>query len=127
MFHGKQCGSCVGVCLQFVSSRQQLQASLAICSQLQLVNVTVWCTLEQCVFLYDTYVKFGSARKCWRKFRCKFYDERAPSRQTIHNLVNKLRTMGLFINKKQNVSNVCLLRRSYMTQGPDLNMHLENY
>jgi hypothetical protein len=46
--------------------------------------------------MYDTYVKYGSARK----FRRKFYDERFPSRQTIHNLVNKLRT-GLLIDKKQ--------------------------
>jgi hypothetical protein len=52
-------------------------------------------TLEQCVFMYDTYVKFGSAGKCRRKFRRKFHDERVPSRQTIHNLLNKLRTTGL--------------------------------
>jgi hypothetical protein len=53
-------------------------------------------TLEQRVFLYDIYmyVKYGSARKCRRKFRPAFRDERVPSRQTIHNLVNKLRTMG---------------------------------
>jgi hypothetical protein len=37
-------------------------------------------TLEQRVFLYVTYVKYGSAVKCRRKFR----DERVPSRQTIH-------------------------------------------
>jgi hypothetical protein len=53
-------------------------------------------TLE-CVFLYDTYVNYESAGKC----RQKFNDERVPSRQTIHNLVNKLRTMGLLISKKQ--------------------------
>jgi Fe2+ transport system protein FeoA len=53
-------------------------------------------TLEQRVFLYDTYVKYGSAGKCRRKFR----GERVPSRQTIHNLVNKLRTMGFLIGKK---------------------------
>jgi hypothetical protein len=54
-------------------------------------------TLEQCVFLYDTYVKYGSARKC----RQKLYDERVPSRQTVYNLVNKHRSMGLLIDKKQ--------------------------
>jgi hypothetical protein len=32
-------------------------------------------TLEQCVFLYDSYVKYGSAGKC----RQKFCDERVPS------------------------------------------------
>jgi transposase len=52
--------------------------------------------LEQCVFLYDTYVKYGSSGKCQRKFR----DERVPSRQTIHNLVNKLKTTGLLTDKK---------------------------
>jgi hypothetical protein len=58
-------------------------------------------TLEQCVFLYNAHVKYRSARKCQQKFRCKFRDGRVPSRQTIHNLANKLRTMGLLIDKKQ--------------------------
>jgi hypothetical protein len=49
-------------------------------------------TLEQHVFLYDTYVKYGSARKCWRKFRRNFHDESVLSRQTSHSLVNKLKT-----------------------------------
>jgi transposase len=53
-------------------------------------------SLEQRVFLYDTHVKYGSAGKCRRKFR----DERVPSRQTIHNLVNKLRTTGLLTDKE---------------------------
>jgi hypothetical protein len=34
-------------------------------------------------------------------FDVNFRDERVPSRQTIHNLVNKLRTTGLLIDKKQ--------------------------
>jgi hypothetical protein len=58
-------------------------------------------TLEQHVFLYDTYVKYGSAVKCRRKFRRKFREERVPSRKTVHSLVNKLRTTGLLIDKKQ--------------------------
>jgi hypothetical protein len=53
--------------------------------------------LEQRVFLYDTYVKDGSTRKCWGKSR----DERVPSRQTFHNLVNKHRTTGLLIHGKR--------------------------
>jgi transposase len=61
----------------------------------------VWYTWEQCVFLYDTYLKHGSARKCRGYFRRKFRDERVPSRQTIHNLVNKLRSTGLLIDKNQ--------------------------
>jgi hypothetical protein len=35
------------------------------------------------------------------KFQCKFCDERVPSRKTVYNLVNKLRTTGLLIHKKQ--------------------------
>jgi hypothetical protein len=54
-------------------------------------------TLDQHVFLHDSYVKYGTAGKCQQNF-C---DERVPSRQTIHNLVNKLKTRGLLKDKKQ--------------------------
>jgi transposase len=57
-------------------------------------------TLEQRVFVYDTYVKYGSAGQCRRKFRRKFRGARVPSRQTIHNLVNKLTTTGFLIENK---------------------------
>jgi hypothetical protein len=56
--------------------------------------------LEQRVILYESCVKYGSSRKRRRKFQRKFRDERVPSRQTIRNLVNKLRTTGLLIDKK---------------------------
>jgi hypothetical protein len=65
MFHGEKCDSCMGVCLWFFSSRQQLSPPLAICSQLQLVSIAVRhgaVSLEQRVVLHDTYVKYGSAR-----------------------------------------------------------------
>jgi hypothetical protein len=58
-------------------------------------------TLEQRVFLYDRCVKNGSAGKRRRKLRRKFRDEKIPSRKTVHNLVNKLRTTGLLIDKKR--------------------------
>jgi hypothetical protein len=61
----------------------------------------VWYAVEQRDFLYDTHVKYASARKCRRIFRRKFHDERVPRRQTVHNLVNKLGTTGLLIDKKQ--------------------------
>jgi hypothetical protein len=51
--------------------------------------------------LYDNYLNYGSARKCRRKFHRIFHDERAPSRQTIHNFLNKLRITRLLIDKKQ--------------------------
>jgi hypothetical protein len=57
-------------------------------------------TLAQRVFLDHTHVKYESAGKRRRKFLLKFRDERIPSRQAIHNLVNELRTTGLLIEKK---------------------------
>ncbi|PNF19355.1 hypothetical protein B7P43_G06719, partial [Cryptotermes secundus] len=36
-----------------------------------------------------------------RKFRGKFRDERVPSRQSIHNLMNKLTSTGLLTDRKQ--------------------------
>jgi hypothetical protein len=57
-------------------------------------------TLDPRVFLYDTYVKYRSAGKCQWKFWYKFHDGRVLSRQIIHNLVNKLRTVRLLIYKK---------------------------
>jgi hypothetical protein len=56
--------------------------------------------LEQRVFLYNAYVKYGSAGKCRRKFRRKFRDERVPSRNIFNNLVNKLRTTSRLVDKK---------------------------
>jgi hypothetical protein len=104
MLHGEQCDSSMGICLWFVTSGQQLSAPLAICPELQIVSSVFRhgaVYLEQHVFLYDTYVKYGSARKCRQKFWHKFCDERVPSIQTVHNLMNKLRSMGVLIDKKQ--------------------------
>jgi hypothetical protein len=58
-------------------------------------------TLEQRVFLYDTHVKYKSARKRRRNFWRKFRYETVPSRKIIHNFMNKLRTTGPLIDKKQ--------------------------
>jgi hypothetical protein len=68
-------------------------------------------TVEQRVFLQNTYMKCGSARKCRRKFRCKFRHERLPKRPTIHNLVDKRRPTGETTRNK-NISAECLLRKS---------------
>jgi hypothetical protein len=91
------------VCLWFTSSRQPLSAPWALCSQL----TAVWYNMlryifEQRVFLCDTYVKYRSVWKCQQKFWHKFHDERVPSTQTTGNLVNKLWTTGLLIDKKTN-------------------------
>jgi hypothetical protein len=51
-------------------------------------------TLEQCVFLYDTYVKYRSAGKCLPKFYVNFVMKELPA-ETIHNFMNKFRTTRL--------------------------------
>jgi hypothetical protein len=62
----------------------------------------VRCTLEQRVFLYDASVKYVTDRKFQLNFRRNVRDDGAPSRQTIHNLMNKLRTGLLTDNKQKN-------------------------
>jgi hypothetical protein len=42
-------------------------------------------SLGQSVFLDDTYIKYESARKFQQNVWRKFWDERVPSRQAIHN------------------------------------------
>jgi hypothetical protein len=76
-------------------------------------------TLEQHVFLYDTYVKCGSATKCQWKFWCKFRDERVSHRQTIHK-VNKLRKTGLLIAKKQKHKHLVLTEEKLDDTGTRL-------
>jgi hypothetical protein len=83
-------------------------------------------TLEQHVFLYDTYMKYGSVGTCWWKFQRKFHDERVPSRQTIHNMVNKLRTTGLLIDKIKNISAECYWGEVRWHRGQTWTYALEN-
>jgi hypothetical protein len=78
-------------------------------------------TLEQSVFLYDICVKYGSARKCHHRF----YDERVSSRQTIHSLVNKLRSTGLLIDKKKKHKHQMLIKK-LNDIGARLEHNLEN-
>jgi hypothetical protein len=58
-------------------------------------------TLEQLVFLYDTYVKYGSGRSVDENVDVNFVMKRVPSRKTIHSLVNKHKSTGLLIDNKQ--------------------------
>jgi hypothetical protein len=51
-------------------------------------------TVERHVFLYESYVKRGSARKCRRKFHRKFPRISAQRTNGIHKLINKVRSNG---------------------------------
>jgi hypothetical protein len=104
MFHSEQYCSCMGVCLWFVSSSQDLAAPLAISSQLQLVNsevrrAPIYFKATR-ISVWHLYI-YGTARKCRRKFLRAFRVESVPRRQTFHKFGNKLRITGLLIDKKQ--------------------------
>jgi hypothetical protein len=94
----------LGNLFKIVSSEQQLSALLTVCSQLQLVSSVfrhgAIYVRAKCICIWHL-LEYGSARKCRRKFRRKFLDERIPSRQSIHSLANELRSTGLLIYKKE--------------------------
>jgi hypothetical protein len=51
-------------------------------------------------FPYESYVKFGSARKCRRKFRRNFPGITVASTAGIHELIKKVRSAGSLLDKK---------------------------
>lgn len=61
-------------------------------------------TLEQRLFMYDTYVKSGCVRTVRRRFAHKFKNVTIPHRKTIHAIVNKVRQTGSLLDKRRTVS-----------------------
>jgi hypothetical protein len=57
--------------------------------------------VEQRVFMYDTFVKYSSWRKCCRKFRRKYPDVAVPCKATIYNMVEKVHKTGSVLDKKK--------------------------
>jgi hypothetical protein len=57
-------------------------------------------TLEQRIFLYDSYVKKKSYKSCKRRFRRRYPGDRIPASSTILRLVKKVRLTGSFLDKK---------------------------
>jgi hypothetical protein len=106
MFHSEQCGSCVGVCLWFVSSLQQFSAPLAILFYIFIVSeqcCTSWCSIfySNMYYCMTSVCNMDILESVGKKFWHEFRDERVPSKQTIHNLVDILRTTRLLLDKKQ--------------------------
>jgi hypothetical protein len=75
-----------------------------------------WCGLLQNVyFCYDTYVKYDLLERVGETFGRNFAMKEMPANN--HNLVNKLRSMGLLKHR----------RRVLTEEKLDLNIHLENH
>ncbi|KAJ4441342.1 hypothetical protein ANN_11197 [Periplaneta americana] len=85
--------------LEIVNTIQELKDKIR--TGIQCLSIMAEYTLEQRIFLYDAYVKYSSARRCRREFEHRFAGVRIPSRSTIHDLVNKVRRTGSFLNKKR--------------------------
>jgi hypothetical protein len=65
-------------------------------------------TLEQQIFLYDSYVKKKSYKSCKRRFRRRYPGVRIPASSTILRLVKKVPSTGPFLDKKYTRQNAVL-------------------
>ncbi|PSN35154.1 hypothetical protein C0J52_20041 [Blattella germanica] len=57
-------------------------------------------TVEQCVFINNTFLKYSSWRRCRRRFQRKFPEVYPPSKYTIYKIAKKFRETGSVLNKK---------------------------
>ena len=80
------------------------------------------CTLQQRIFMYDSYVITSSYREVVRGFQDNYPGVRVPSREAVRLLVNKFRDAGSILDKKRNV------KRSVLTEQKleDIGERLEN-
>ena len=60
-------------------------------------------TLQQRIFVYDSYVITSSCREVIRRFQANYPGVRVPSREAVRLLVNKFRETGSILDKKRNV------------------------
>jgi hypothetical protein len=65
-------------------------------------------TLEQQIFLYDSYMKKKCYKSCKRRFRCWDPGVRIPASSTILILVKKVHSTGSFLDKKYTRQNAVL-------------------
>jgi hypothetical protein len=70
-------------------------------------QISVYCW--KAYFLYESYVKCGSARNYRRKIRRKFLGHTDPSTGCIHELIKKVRSTGSLLDKKPACKNAVFL------------------
>ena len=61
-------------------------------------------TLQQRIFMYDSYVITSSCREVVRRFQANYPSVRDPSREAVRLLVNKFRETGSILDKKRNLT-----------------------
>ena len=60
-------------------------------------------TLQQRIFMYDSYVITSSGREVVRRFQANYPGMRVASREAVRLLVNKFRETGSILDKKRNL------------------------
>ena len=60
-------------------------------------------TIQQRIFMYDSYVITSSCKEVVSRFQANYPGVRVPSRETVRLLVNKFRETGSIFDKKINV------------------------
>jgi len=65
------------------------------------------------------------ARKCRREFLCQFPGQPLPSKQSIHNLVNKLKTTQSLLEKSHTRDKLYWQKRNWMILVINLKLHQE--
>jgi hypothetical protein len=66
------------------------------------VNIMVHYSIEQRVFLIETYfAKKKSVKKCIRKFRLKFPEAPVPSQPYVNQLIRKWHSTGSMLDNKK--------------------------
>jgi hypothetical protein len=59
-------------------------------------------SVQQRVFMYDSYVKYSSWKKCVQKFSRKYPGFTLPSKSTIYRIVRQVHRTGTVLDKKRN-------------------------
>ncbi|KDR16419.1 uncharacterized protein LOC110832618 [Zootermopsis nevadensis] len=59
-------------------------------------------SVQQRVFMYDSYVKYSSWKKCVQKFSQKYPGFTLPSKSTIYRIVRQVHRTGTVLDKKRN-------------------------
>jgi hypothetical protein len=77
-------------------------------------------TLEQWIFLFDSYVKKKSYKLCKTRFRHRYPGVRIPASSTILRLVRKVRSTGSFLDKKNTRQNAVLTEETLDKTGARL-------
>ena len=60
-------------------------------------------TLQQRIFMYESYVIRSSCREVIRRFQANYPGVRVSSREAVRLLVNKFRETGSILDKERNV------------------------